>query len=117
MISPDEFEKLYEEALWCLYALQDDLLQKDNPYIEEDRETISTCELAVHHPYTSFSRTYATGIKRTKLRLVRCRVRMGMNERDRLRDANADVNLSDVPREPPPWEVPVLEQQSSSSPR
>ena len=43
MSSPDECEKLYEEALWCLYALQDDLLQKDNPYIEEDRETISTC--------------------------------------------------------------------------
>ncbi|KZT63522.1 hypothetical protein DAEQUDRAFT_680232 [Daedalea quercina L-15889] len=99
MSSPDECEKLYEEALWCLYALQDDLLQKDNPYIEEDRETISTW------------------IKRTKLRLVRCRVRMGMNERDRLRDANADVNLSDVPRDPPPWEVPVLEQRPPSSQR
>ncbi|KAH9834861.1 kinase-like protein [Rhodofomes roseus] len=99
MASPDECEKLYEEALWCLYALQDDLLQKDNPYIEEDRETISTW------------------IKRTKLRLVRCRVRMGMNERDRLRDANADVNLSDVPREPPPWEVSVLDRQATASPR
>lgn len=43
MSSPDECEKLYEEALWCLYALQDDLLQKDNPYIKEDRDTISTC--------------------------------------------------------------------------
>ncbi|KAH9912111.1 Pkinase-domain-containing protein [Fomitopsis serialis] len=99
MLSHDECEKLYEEALWCLYALQDDLLQKDNPYIEEDRETISTW------------------IKRTKLRLVRCRVRMGMNEHDRLRDANADVNLSDVPREPPPWEVPLLDQQVLASPR
>src|SRR5882672_7296998 len=25
--SPDECERLYEESLWCLYALQDDLLQ------------------------------------------------------------------------------------------
>ena len=46
MSTPDECEKLYEEALWCLYALQDDLLQKDNPYIDEDRETISTCTSA-----------------------------------------------------------------------
>jgi len=34
---------LYEESLWCLYALQDDLLQKGNPFMEEDRETIATC--------------------------------------------------------------------------
>ena len=27
-----------------MYALQDDLLQSDNPFMEEDRETISTCE-------------------------------------------------------------------------
>ena len=44
------------------------------------------------------------GIKRTKLRLVRCRVRMGMNDRDRLRDARADKNLDDIERIPPPWE-------------
>ncbi|KAI0733248.1 kinase-like protein [Fomitopsis betulina] len=99
MSSPDECEKLYEEALWCLYALQDDLLQKDNPYIKEDRDTISTW------------------IKRTKLRLVRCRVRMGMNDRDRLRDANADVNLSDVPRDPPPWDVPILSLPTPAPPR
>jgi serine/threonine-protein kinase ULK/ATG1 len=41
--SPDECERLYEESLWCLYALQDDLLQKGNPFMEEDRETITTC--------------------------------------------------------------------------
>jgi len=41
--SPDECERLYEESLWCLYALQDDLLQKGNPFMEEDRETIATC--------------------------------------------------------------------------
>jgi hypothetical protein len=41
--SPDECEKLYEESLWCLYALQEDLLQTGNPFMEEDRETIATC--------------------------------------------------------------------------
>ncbi|KAI0062486.1 kinase-like protein [Artomyces pyxidatus] len=90
--SPDECEKLYEESLWCLYALQDDLLQKGNPFMEEDRDTISTW------------------IKRTKLRLVRCRARMNMNNRDRLRDARADKNLDDVPRIPAPWDAEALEQ-------
>lgn len=42
--SPDECEKLYEESLWCLYALQDDLLQTDNPFMEEDRTTIQICK-------------------------------------------------------------------------
>ncbi|KXN82873.1 hypothetical protein AN958_02084 [Leucoagaricus sp. SymC.cos] len=85
--SPDECEKLYEESLWCLYALQDDLLQTGNPFMEEDRETITTW------------------IKRTKLRLVRCRARMAMNDRDRLNDARADLNLADVARIPAPWDV------------
>ncbi|KAI0787011.1 kinase-like domain-containing protein [Abortiporus biennis] len=98
--TPDECEKLYEESLWCLYALQDDLLQSDNPFMEEDRNTISTW------------------IKRTKLRLVRCRVRMGMNDRDRLRDARLDKNLDDVQRDPPPWEVPQFQPSSQPhSPR
>ena len=44
MTSPDECEKLYEESLWCLYALQDDLLQVGNPFMEEDRETIAMCK-------------------------------------------------------------------------
>jgi serine/threonine-protein kinase ULK/ATG1 len=43
MTTPDECEKLYEESLWCLYALQDDLLQSGNPFMDEDRETIATC--------------------------------------------------------------------------
>ena len=49
--SPDECEKLYEESLWCLYALQDDLLQEDNPFLQEDLATIATCAfyLGVHH--------------------------------------------------------------------
>jgi hypothetical protein len=41
--SPDECEKLYDESLWCLYALQDDLLQTGNPFMDEDRTTIDTC--------------------------------------------------------------------------
>lgn len=44
------------------------------------------------------------GIKRTKLRLVRCRARMVMNDRDRLNDARADLNLVDVARIPAPWD-------------
>ncbi|CCL99070.1 uncharacterized protein FIBRA_01082 [Fibroporia radiculosa] len=99
--SPDECEKLYEESLWCLYALQDDLLQKDNPFMDEDRTTISTCAYRAEN--------IAFWIKRTKLRLVRCRVRMGMNDRDRIKDARLDKNLDDVQRDPPPWEVPILE--------
>ena len=43
MTTPDECEKLYEESLWCLYALQDNLLQTGNPFMDEDRETIATC--------------------------------------------------------------------------
>ncbi|KAN0114315.1 Protein kinase-like domain containing protein [Russula decolorans] len=89
--SPDECERLYEESLWCLYALQDDLLQKGNPFMEEDRETI------------------ATWIKRTKLRLVRCRARMEMPTRERLRDAHADKNLDDVVRIPAPWDAEAFE--------
>jgi len=46
-----------------------------------------------------------TGIKRTKLRLVRCRARMAMNHRDRVNDARADQNLADVARIPAPWDA------------
>lgn len=95
--SPDECEKLYEESLWCLYALQDDLLQTGNPFMDEDRETI------------------ATWIKRTKLRLVRCRARMSMNDRDRLNDARADQNLADVARIPAPWDVKPVEPVRTST--
>jgi serine/threonine-protein kinase ULK2 len=52
---PDECINLYEESLWCLYALQDDLLQRDNPFMEEDRSTISTC-------MGIFSITYHAGL-------------------------------------------------------
>jgi len=95
---PDECEKLYEESLWCLYALQDDLLQTGNPFLDEDRSTI------------------ATWIKRTKLRLVRCRARMAMNDRDRLNDARADQNLVDVARYPAPWELRPVDPSTTTSP-
>ena len=45
------------------------------------------------------------GIKRTKLRLMRCRVRMAMNHRNRVNDARADQNLADVVRIPAPWDA------------
>ena len=50
MTTPDECEKLYEESLWCLYALQDDLLQTGNPFMDEDRETIATCKSSSSPP-------------------------------------------------------------------
>jgi len=108
--SPDECEKLYEESLWCLYTLQDDL-QQDNPLMEEDRNTIATCEppsrlLGVRVTHTA---GFVIGITRTKLRLVRCRARMGMNDRDRMKDALADQNLVDA-RYPPPWDPQALEK-------
>ena len=117
--SPDECEKLYEQSLWCLYALQDELLQVDNPFMDEDRNTITTCkfhndicplvQILIYHSFV--------GIKRTKLRLIRCRVRMGMNERDRLKDARLDKNLDDVPRDPPPWEIGQSEENNPTAPR
>ena len=50
-----------------------------------------------------------TGIKRTKLRLVRCRARMAMNHRDRVNDARADQNLADVARIPAPWDAKPMQ--------
>lgn len=110
MTTPDECEKLYEESLWCLYALQDNLLQTGNPFMDEDRETIATCEylLSVLFVYSDLlfrSRRNITGIKRTKLRLVRCRTRMTMTHHDRVNDARADQNLADVARIPAPWDA------------
>jgi serine/threonine-protein kinase ULK2 len=113
--SPDECEKLYEESLWCLYALQDDLLQTGNPFLEEDRATIATCMLLCFLHFVSHTTNlFFAGIKRTKLRLVRCRARMAMNDRDRLNDARADQNLVDVARYPAPWELRPSEQPQTS---
>lgn len=41
--SPDECEQLYEESLWCLYALQDEVMKQDNPFLEEDKAVIADC--------------------------------------------------------------------------
>lgn len=54
MSTPDECEKLYEESLWCLYALQDDLLQSGNPFMDEDHETIATCAMTSFLPFCLF---------------------------------------------------------------
>lgn len=69
--------------------------------------------LCVFFPRSSpgFYVPVSSGIKRTKLRLIRCKARMGMNDRDRLRDARADKNLDDVDRIPPPWEPQVAQPQ------
>jgi serine/threonine-protein kinase ULK/ATG1 len=103
--APDECEKLYDESLWCLYALQDDLLQTGNPFMEEDRETIATCAFLFQFHLVLAQQILFLGIKRTKLRLVRCRARMSMNDTDRVNDARADQNLADVARIPAPWDV------------
>ncbi|KAH7106852.1 kinase-like protein [Auriculariales sp. MPI-PUGE-AT-0066] len=87
--SPNECEKLYEESLWCLYALRDDLLEDGKAFMDEDRKTISMW------------------ITRTKLRLVRCRMRMGLDAAARLQDARADANLDEVVRQPAPWDIAV----------
>ncbi|EJD51820.1 kinase-like protein [Auricularia subglabra TFB-10046 SS5] len=85
--TPDECEKLYEDSLWCLYALRDDMLEEGKPFMEQDRKTISDW------------------ITRTKLRLVRCRARKGMDQHARLNDARADTNLDEAWRQPAPWDV------------
>jgi len=40
---------------------------------------------------------------------VRCRARMEMPTRERLRDAHADKNLDDVVRIPAPWDAEAFE--------
>ena len=61
--------------------------------------------------------TFVTiGVKRTKLRLVRCRARKTMTDRERMKDARLDNNLVDVPRIPAPWDVPVLDPASVPPP-
>ncbi|KZS96920.1 other/ULK/ULK protein kinase [Sistotremastrum niveocremeum HHB9708] len=99
MSSNDECEKLYEESLWCLYALQDDLMQQENPFQTEDHKLIDTW------------------IKRTKLRLFRCRARMNMNDDERLNDARADQNLDDVMRYPAPWDAKPPSPQRTNEAR
>lgn len=65
---------------------------------------------SLSHGYDLAQNRIVVGIKRTKLRLVRCRARMEMPTRERLRDARADKNLDDVARIPAPWDAEALEQ-------
>lgn len=100
--SPLECEQLYEESLWCLSALQDDIMQTGNPFQEEDKATIANCEYVSRNCLqTPDDFILSVGITRTKLRLVRCRARRAMNEGDRLKDALADQNLDEVRYLPP----------------
>jgi len=82
--------------------------------MEEDRDTIATCASFLNNVMIIWLRFSfgmgRIGIKRTKLRLVRCRARMEMPTRERLRDARADKNLDDVARIPAPWDAEALEQ-------
>jgi len=90
MNTPDECEKRYEEALWCLYALRDDIAPEGQNSLAGDQNMVDY------------------EITRTKLRLHRCRLRMKMDDIARVRDARADHNLDDVQRFPPPWEMAVV---------
>ncbi|KLO06515.1 kinase-like protein [Schizopora paradoxa] len=61
-ISPLVCEQLYEESLWLLYALQDDVMQSGNPFREEDKETISSW------------------VTKTRKRLLSCRTKIATRE-------------------------------------
>ncbi|KAJ7875374.1 hypothetical protein B0H14DRAFT_2716365 [Mycena olivaceomarginata] len=98
--SPDDCEELYEESLWCLYALHADLLQTRNPFMDEDRTTIDTCASFPPPHLPPF--LCPCGSNATKLRLLRFRARMAMNDQDRLNDARADHSLADIAA---PWDV------------
>jgi hypothetical protein len=70
------------------------------------------CNLCVPSSGSSPSKlgvSISAGIKRTELRLVRCGVRMVMDDRDKLRGARADKNLDDVDRIPPSWKPQIAQ--------
>lgn len=89
-----ECEEMYHDALWLLYTVRDDLEARANEYLDEDRSTIDIW------------------ITRTKLRYHRCQARAMMPEGARRKDAQADQNLDDVNRFPPPWELQPLPENS-----
>ncbi|KIM28182.1 hypothetical protein M408DRAFT_23888 [Serendipita vermifera MAFF 305830] len=92
-----ECEDMYHDALWLLYTVRDDLEARSNAYIEEDRSTVDTW------------------ITRTKLRYHRCQARAVMPENVRRKDAQADQNLDDVNRFPPPWDLQPLTPSSPTN--
>jgi len=77
-ISPLVCEQLYEESLWLLYALQDDVMQAGNPFREEDKVTISSW------------------ISKTKKRLLSCRAKLASRDNTEPATENAQA------RYPPP---------------
>ena|SRR6201996_3667212 len=105
MSSKDECEKLYEEALWSLYAVRDDIMHQGVTSQEEERDMLQYCKLSLISPSSMVYVDITSAITRTKLRLHRCRTRMTMSDTDRIKDARADYNLDDVQRFPPPWEM------------
>jgi hypothetical protein len=70
--------------------------------MEEDREATATCAYFLNNMMIIWLRFSfwmgLIGIKRTRLRLVRCRAQMEMPMRELLRDAPADKNFDDVAR-------------------
>ncbi|CCA75829.1 hypothetical protein PIIN_09817 [Serendipita indica DSM 11827] len=94
--NPWDCEVMYQDALWLLYTVRDDLEAPSNAYMEEDRSTIDTW------------------ITRTKLRHHRCKERAAMPDPARRKDAQADQNLDDVNRFPPPWDLQPLPSPSPS---
>ena len=71
-LSNPECEELYEESLWCLYALQDDTMQSGNPFQKEDKVTISSCKWSTTRKSGSLFILIVmiSGIDKTKKRLV-----------------------------------------------
>ncbi|EJD01812.1 kinase-like protein [Fomitiporia mediterranea MF3/22] len=91
--TPSECAALYDESLWCLYALQDDLMQAGNPFQEEDKVTIETW------------------IEKTKKRLASCRNKLQLQQAMEGKKVGNDETKSSnspargvTPRGTPPWE-------------
>ncbi len=98
---------MYHDALWLLYTVRDDLEPRSGAYIDDDRSTIDTCERGLLF-ITLVLTLSLSGITRTKLRYHRCQARAIMPEGARRKDAQADQNLDDVNRFPPPWDLQPL---------
>ena len=107
MTSPDECESRYEEGLWCLYALRDDIAPEGSNSLAGDQNMVDYGRRRSFTQREGLLKSFPE-IIRTKLRLHRCRTRMKMDDLARVRDARADHNLDDVQRFPPPWEIGVV---------
>jgi serine/threonine-protein kinase ULK2 len=105
---------MYHDALWLLYTVRDDLAPPSGPYIDDDRSTIDTCTRSLLSIICLLT-LILIGITRTKLRYHRCQARAIMPEGARRKDAQADQNLDDVNRFPPPWDLQPLPDAIPSS--